>query len=109
MTWPITPAEVAAFGGIDRVNGNDALTDATAGAVAFVERRRPDLVTGQSGAAAFLTSPDIEQGAMMLAVNDYERRGSAKGAGDVDLYDRDRIDELLSIGKYAPFGFGAAS
>jgi hypothetical protein len=104
MTWPPTPAEVAAFGQITSVTA--PLTDATNAAVAFVERVRADLATGQEE-TPFDAGDDVVAGTIMLAINDYERRGSNKGAGEVDLYDRDRIDELLSIGKYAPFGFGS--
>ena len=101
MTWPPTPAEVASFGGVDSVG--TSLTKATASAVAFVERVRSGLVTGQ-GPVEFDASDDVVVGTMMLALNDH--RG---GSGEVDLYDRDRIDELLGIRKYAPFGFGAPS
>jgi hypothetical protein len=100
MTWPPTPAEVAAFGRVDSVT--QPLTDATNAAVVFVEGKRPDLVTGQEP-VEFDATADVVLGTMMLALNDV--RG---GAGEVDLYDRDRIDELLGIGKHRAFDFGAA-
>lgn len=101
MTWPPTPAEVAAFGGVDSVTV--PLTEATTSAVAFVERVRADLVTGQEP-VEFDAPADVVTGTKMLALNDF--RG---GSGEVDLYDRDRIDELLGIGKYRPFDFGSVA
>jgi hypothetical protein len=100
MTWPPTPAEVAAFGGVDTVT--DSLTEATASAVAFVERVRADLVTEQEE-VPFDATDDVVVGTKMLALNDH--RG---GSGEVDLYDRDRIDELLGIRSFRAFDFGAA-
>lgn len=100
MTWPPTAEQVAAFGGVD--SATDSLTKATASAVAFVERVRGDLATGQED-PAFDASDDVLVGTMMLALNDH--RG---GSGEVDLYDRDRIDELLGIRKHRAFDFGAA-
>lgn len=115
MTWPLTPADVASDMGLTDVSGNDALTSATAAAVAFVERQRADLHTGQAG-TPFAATKDIEHGTAMLAARLYERRGSLLGvapsagyeaAGQILRYDPD-IEQLLGIGKSRPFGFGAA-
>jgi hypothetical protein len=101
--------------GIREVSGNDALTAATAAAVAFVERVRSDLHTGQAE-LPFDASDDVKHGAAMLAARLYERRGSLMGvaassgyeaAGQILRYDPD-IEQLLGIGKSRPFGFGAA-
>lgn len=116
MVWPLTPDAVAADMGIRDVNGNDALASATAAAVAFVERQRADLHTGQAG-TPFAATADIEHGTAMLAARLYERRGSVLGvaasagyeaAGQILRYDPD-IEQLLGIGKSRPFGFGSAS
>lgn len=113
----LTPADVAAVGNISDVDGNDALTGATAAAVAFVERKRPDLSTGQSGDAAYAITDDVKHGTAMLAQRIYERRGSMLGiapsagyeeAATILRYDPD-IEALLQIGRAAPFGFGSSS
>lgn len=111
----ITPNDVAAFADIEGVEGNDALTDATAAAVAFVERQRPDLETNQE--AGYVPSPDVRMGAIMLASRLYARRGSMlgvagfagfEGASPILRNDPD-IEQLLQIGRYRPFGFGASA
>lgn len=113
MTAWLTPADVAAVAKIDDVTGNTALTNATAAAVAFVERQRPDLQTGQ--AEGFVPTGDVKFGATLYAQRLYERRGSILGvAGYADFQggspllrvDPD-IEQLLQIGRARPFGFGA--
>lgn len=117
MVW-LEPSDVASYASIEGdIEGNDALTDATAAAVAFVERVRPDLQTGQ--AAGFVPTADVKLGATMLAGRWYERRGSLLGvAGFASAYETGStpllrhdpdIEQLLQIGRKAPFGFGAAS
>lgn len=101
MTWPPSAAEVAAFGQITQAANNPPLADATAGAVAFVERERPDLYV----LAVFSPDDDVRLGTLMLAVNYYERRGAS--AGEVRTFEQDEIDRLLRIGIYRPFGFGS--
>lgn len=108
----LEPADVATFAKIDTVGGNDALTDATAAARAYVERVRPDLHTGQD--AGFVVDADVKLGATMLAARWYERRGSLLGVAGFDFegaspllrVDPD-IERLLSIGRHRPFSFGA--
>lgn len=109
MSWPVTPAQVAAFGQIDRVSGNVPLTDATLAAVAFVERERPDLYVAAEvpeDPDVFTPGDDVLLGTKMLAVNYYERRGAS--AGEVRTFEQDEIDRLLQIGKFRAFGFGSA-
>lgn len=112
MAW-LEASDVAAYAEIEDFEDNDALTSATAAAVAFVERERPDLQTGQT--AGFVPGDDVVHGAKMLAARLYERRGSLLGAvpsagyeGAVQIlrYDPD-IEQLLQIGRSRPFGFGA--
>jgi hypothetical protein len=109
----LTPAAVASYGGVDTVNGNTALEDATAGAAAFVEDKRPDLFVGDP--AVFTPSARVVLGAKMLAARLYERRGTLLGvagfvgyeqAASILRYDPD-IEQLLQIGRATPFGFGA--
>lgn len=115
MTWPPTAAEVAAFGQVDTVEGNTALTDATNAAVAFVERERSDLATGQEE-TPFDAGADIILGTKMLALRWYERRGSILGVAGYAQYDSGSpllrvdpdIEQLLQIGRRRPFGFGSA-
>jgi hypothetical protein len=98
------------------VDGNNALTSATAAAVAFVERQRPDLATGQAGDAAYDITADVKHGTAMLAARLYERRGSMLGIAPSAGYDEAAtilrndpdIERLLQIGRSRPFGFGAA-
>lgn len=108
MTWPITAAEVAAFGQITTVEDNAPLDDATAGAVAFVERERSDLLVPGVDPLPdeFVATDDVRLGALMLAVNYYERRGAS--AGEVRTFEQDEIDRLLELGPYRPFSFGSA-
>ena len=111
----LTPAAVAAIGNVTDVDGNDALTSATAAAVAFVERVRPDVVTGQSGDAAYDIAADVKHGAAMLAQRLYERRGAMLGIAPSAGFDEAAtilrsdpdIERLLQIGRSRPFGFGA--
>lgn len=116
MTGWLESADVAAWAGIDEIDGNDALDGATAGAVAFVERQRPDLDTGQG--VGFTPTADVKLGTTMLASRLYERRGAMLGvvgftgydgtAQAILRYDPD-IEQLLQIGRSRPFGFGSAS
>lgn len=113
VAW-LTPEEVAEVGDIEGdVGDNTALTRATAGAVAFVERERADLLVGDP--AVFTPGDDVIQGAAMLAARLYERRGALLGiapsagyeaAAQILRYDPD-IEQLLQIGRSRPFGFGA--
>lgn len=114
VAW-LTVEDVAAAGNISAANvtGNAALASATAAAVAFVERQRRDLATGQE--PAFDAPADVKHGAAMLAARLYERRGALlgvtasagfEGAAEILRYDPD-IEQLLGIGRYRPFGFGA--
>lgn len=116
MAW-LTVEDVAAAGNIAAANVTDnaALASATAAAAAFVERQRPDLATGQT--PAFDAPDDVKHGAAMLAARLYERRGSVlgvtasagfEGAAEIVRYDSD-IEQLLSIGRHRPFGFGSPS
>lgn len=114
MTSWLTPAEVAAFAKVDDVDGNQALTWATAAAVALVEDKRPDLQSNQ--AAGFRATDDVRMGTMLLAARLYERRGSLlgvagyasyEGAAPMLMNDPD-IERLLKIGRGRPFGFGSA-
>lgn len=116
MTWPPTAADVAAFGQVDTVEGNTALTDATNAAVAFVERERADLLTGQEE-TPFDADATIELGTKMLALRLYERRGSILGVANYAQYDAGSpllrvdpdIEQLLQIGRRRAFGFGSVA
>lgn len=114
VAW-LLPADVAAVGNISDVDGNDTLESATLAAVAFVERQRPDLATGQTD-PTYDPPDDVKHGAAMLAARLYERRGAILGvapsAGFEDaatiLRDDPDIERLLQIGRARPFGFGSA-
>jgi len=114
VVW-LESTDVAAIsnGAVDPT-GNTALDSATAAAAAFVESRRPDLITGDTEELYHPTA-DVKHGAAMLALRLYERRGSVLGvaasagfeeAAQILRYDPD-IEQLLRIGRYRPFGFGA--
>lgn len=114
MTWPPTPAAVAAFGQVDSVT--QPLTDATNAAVAFVEEKRADLATGQED-PPFDADAKIVLGTMMLALRWYERRGSILGVAGYAQFDGGSspllrvdpdIEQLLGIGRQTKFGFGSA-
>lgn len=112
MPWP-TPGDVP---GVTDVSGNDDLTAAVNGAIAFVKRERPDLATGQTGDDAWLVEADTFLGTAMLAGRLYERRGSLLGVAPSAGYEEAAtilrndpdIERLLQIGRSRPFGFGAA-
>lgn len=83
-------------------------------ACALVERKRPDLATGDP--AVFNPDAAIELGTAMLAHRYYARRsaplGAAQftefGAGTILRYDPD-IGRLLGLGTEGGFVFGAAA
>lgn len=116
----LTPAMVAGYGGVDSVEGNQPLIDATGGAAAFVEDKRPDLfVQGEDPDVdpVFTPTDRVILGAKMLANRFYERRGTMLGvagfagyeqAAQILRYDPD-IEQLLQIGRATPFGFGAGA
>lgn len=111
MVW-LEPADVAAAFNLGDPTGNTALESATAAAAAFVESRRPDLITEDD---EYQPTADVKHGACMMAARLYERRGALLGAApsagfeeavQILRYDPD-IEQLLRIGRYRPFGFGA--
>lgn len=114
MVW-LEPADVIAANALAGVEPtNTALVSATAGAAAFVESRRPDLIDPDD-TTLYHPTADVKHGAAMLAGRLYERRGSLLGAApsagfeeaaQILRYDPD-IEQLLRIGRYRPFGFGA--
>ena len=113
MVW-LEPADVAEAFDLGDVGGNTALASATAAAAAFVERKRPDLITEDN---EYQPTADVKHGAAMLAQRLYERRANMLGvapsagfdeAAAILRYDPD-IEQLLRIGRHAPFGFGSAA
>lgn len=111
----LLPADVASYAQIDDVTGDDALTDATAAVVAFVERHLPEYQTGT--ASGYAPPADVKLGAQMLAARLYERRGTLLGvagfsdfSGSSPLLRQDPdIARLLRLGQHSKFSFGAPS
>lgn len=73
---------------------------------AFVERNRRDLVAVVDGAATFTATPDVVEGAILLAARLHSRKGSPTGIASygefgpaaVLRFDPD-IERLLGIGR----------
>lgn len=114
MVW-LEPADVIAAEALTGVAEDEpALVSATAAAAAFVERKRRDLIDVDDDTLYHPTA-DVKHGAAMLAARLRERRGTLLGvapsagfeeAAQILRYDPD-IEQLLRIGRFAPFGFGA--
>lgn len=112
-TYPWFPLEDflehLGIGPEDRNAGN--AERARAGAAALVERARPDRIapaTLVEEVDTFVASPDLLEGAVLLAARLYARRGSPAGVASfaefgpsqVLRFDPD-IDRLLGLGRYA--------
>lgn len=115
MAW-LEPTDVAAFAQIDDA-ADDALADATAAALVFVERARPEFVTPatEETPAGYAPPDDVKLGAILLASRLFARRGTAlgvagfadySGASPILRFDPD-IEQMLRIGRHRPFDFGA--
>ena len=103
----LTPEGVADALGISAEQGGSWLVLVTDAAVAFVERERPDLMTGSP--PVFTPPADVVLGGTIHAVNLYRRRDTYAGTGNqVDdlgtlalLPSTDQgVDRLLGIGRW---------
>jgi hypothetical protein len=70
-------------------SGNSNLVDSTAAAIAAVERRRSDLVTGEP--PVFTPPADVRLGGLLMAASLYQSRGAPSGftgyGDETQIYD----------------------
>lgn len=78
-------------------------------AATYVEKQRPDLLTLVGDVETYVPTPDVFEGALLVAARLHARKGSPAGLASfgefgpaaVLRFDSD-VERLLSIGRYAP-------
>lgn len=102
-------ADVLAHVGVAATSGNaDDVDRARLAATAYVERLRPDLLDTTVTPAVFRATPDVAEGALLVAARLHARKGSPAGLASygefgpaaVLRFDPD-VERLLSLGRHA--------